>query len=174
MSTKIKDLKYYERLNFGISIIDFLYIYCGLTTSNLYTITHKDVKRLLPELKRFSIDYACKNPDLIFTGDIILVKDNKKITIPYYNPLKDSLKQTIDYGEMADPLRKEKVNKSFDITTLSNYELKLKYKLQRHSKNFNKYKICRLIKKELINRNIKGSGRKRILLENMKGEINND
>lgn len=169
--SKIDNLKIYKSMY--VSMPYFLYHYIGYNEENIYKMTHKDIKELFPTLRRSSITDVCKNPRIIYEGNVILVKDRRGLVVPYYNPLdKNSV-----FSCMDDIVSKEKDNKEYDILDikkLTNYELKKEYGLQKKSHNFGRFKMVRTIKKELDNRGIKGHGRKRVLIEKLKGEIDYD
>lgn len=60
-----------------IPMASFLYNFCAICDHNVFKVTHYDIKRLFPYLKTCSIEYVCKNYDLVCDGSVILVKDAK-------------------------------------------------------------------------------------------------
>ena len=68
----------------AISIQAFLSKYLGVCVENK-RLTHEQVKHLFPDIERSSFEDIIKNPELIYTGVVILVKDFKGELIPYYN-----------------------------------------------------------------------------------------
>jgi len=117
-------------------------------------------------LKKIEKDYSS-----IYNGDVILVKDKKGKILPYYNPLRCLDIETIDMEMIERPTFNKEVKKQVDIESLSNYELKKEYV---KDKRQHKYALCRVLKKEIAERGIKPSGRKRKMIEKYKGEIDYD
>lgn len=155
--------------NFIITMAEFLYNYFGIEDLNVFSITHEDIKVLFPELKRFSITELEKDLTLIYKGDVILVKDKKGFVLPYCNPLRYLDVDVKDLKEIKKPtcLKKSTIN----IDTLTNYQLKKEYL---KDKRLHKYSLCRVLKKEMNERNIEKSSRKKIRNEKYKGEFDYD
>ena len=106
-------------------------------------MTHEDVKMLLPHLKRISIEYVDKNPDLIARGEALWVTDKKRHTIPYVVPNLtfeevDKIDMKLDYEE------------AINIDILEDYEVK--QALKKSKKNIS---LNRKLVKELSKRDIK-------------------
>ena len=123
--------------NESISINKFLRIYYGISDEKLLTqdISHKALKRLIPELKRLSFDYAYKNKDLIASGDIILVNDCNGNMIPYLSPI------AVDDIVELDSVSISKEEKQFENICIS--------------ENLNIYQLSELCKKFKQDRRIK-------------------
>lgn len=83
-----------------IPMASFLYNFCAICDHNVFKVTHYDIKRLFPYLKTCSIEYVCKNYDLVCDGSVILVKDAKNNILPYYNPLRSD--KSYDFGLFDD------------------------------------------------------------------------
>lgn len=162
MSSKVRNLKCY--IDKQISLPDFLYNFCGVCDSNVFSMTHSDLKKLIPDLERTSYDNVFYNSNMIYDGSILLVRDCKKNVIPYFNPLRTG---SYGYEDLPELEKKEKeviTPDEFDVNLLKNYQLRLYYKLQKKSKQPGKYKFCRLIKREMHNRGMEQHGKKRILV----------
>lgn len=71
---------------YSVSLEYFLKRFCNVSKEISNTMDHNTVKELFPELKRTSYLYSLKNPKLVYTGKIMLVKDNKDHIIPYIVP----------------------------------------------------------------------------------------
>lgn len=69
----------------SIALSKFLSRYHNLTGDNLTKLTHKDVKILFPHLERYSFDELESNPELLYSGDVVMVSDGKSV-IPYRVP----------------------------------------------------------------------------------------
>lgn len=78
MSKQINE--FYEN---AISLVDFLERYCGINNINNKRITHQNVKSLFPQIKRSSFEEVIKNPELVYTGKVVFVKDFNNECIPY-------------------------------------------------------------------------------------------
>lgn len=77
----MKDLNYfYEN---AISINDFLAKYYGRSDFNGKKLIHENVKSLFPDIKRWSFEDIVKNPELVYTGKVVLVRDSSNRCIPY-------------------------------------------------------------------------------------------
>ncbi len=131
----------------SISLRKFLMYYCGINNKTLLSnkITHKDLKFLLPELKRVSFDYVLKNIDEVYTGIVVLVEDSTGNYAPYINP---KIEEYIEEFDMD--LEEDKIFESIvDLENLNLYalaELAKKYKSDNRIKEYRK--VVRMIKKK--------------------------
>lgn len=75
----------------NISLAKFLMNYCGIYNKKIYAlkISHQDIKKLIPGLKRVSFDYLQNNIHELFNGNVIAVKDSFGNIVPYVNPKLD-------------------------------------------------------------------------------------
>lgn len=78
MSKKLSE--FYEN---AISIEAFLERFCGISNINNKRLLHINLKTLFPDLKRVSFEEIIKNPELIYTGKVVFVRDYAKECIPY-------------------------------------------------------------------------------------------
>ena len=154
-----------------ITMPEFLYNYLGIEDINIFEITHEDIKIILPDVKRSSFEEINKNYISIYNGDVILVKDKKGKTLPYYNPLRYLDIEAIDMEIIARPTFDNEDSKQVDIESLTNYELKKEYI---KDKRQHKYALCRVLKKEITERGIKLSRKKRKMIEKYEGEMDYD
>ena len=69
-----------------IDMQKFLLCYLNISNENLKDITHKEVKTLMPYLKRCSFEYAEEHPELVEAGEIIYVNDRLHNIVPYLRP----------------------------------------------------------------------------------------
>lgn len=148
MDSKIKRILKYLEFENSISIKLFLVLYCNIYSDELFKIdiSHKDIKVLLPYLKTISYDYVAKNPNEVYTGDIILVKDSFGNTVPYLKP------EQKEYSEVDVSICEENLQYNFeeimelDDLSISRLVLLSKnYKANNALKEYNKVK--KLIKK---------------------------
>lgn len=159
-----------ESNNMIITMPKFLYDYLGIEDINIFKITHEDLKVLMPEVKRYSFEKLERDYSLVYQGDIILVKDIKGKLVPYYNPLKYLEIEIKDLDEIQkNCIIKEQ--EELDIENFTNYELKKEYFKDR---KLHKYKLCRVLKKEIEKRNIDLSRRKCKKYEKYKGDVDYD
>jgi len=154
-----------------ITMPEFLYNYLGIEDINIFKITHEDIKILFPKVKRSSFEKIEKDYTSIYNGDVILVKDKKGKTLPYYNPLRYLDIEFDDMEMIKKPVLDKEENRKVDIESLTNYELKKEYI---KDKKQHKYALCRVLKKEITERGIKSSGKKRKMIEKYEGEIDYD
>ena len=129
----------------SISLVKFLNLYLGITNEVLSTMTHGDIKILLPNLKRCSYEYTYDNSALVLRGEIIIVSDAKGIIVPYFKPSEEmKLEEVAVFAERAEKVNKQEV---LDYNEMNNYELKC---LLNTSKNG--YSVAKKAKEELKNR----------------------
>lgn len=124
-----------------ITLVRFLNTYLNIDNENLSKITHKDIKELMPNLKRCSFKYAIENKELVYSGHIILVKDRLNNVVPYIKP---NIITTKFRNNVSMTIKENKVIK--DIYEMSNNEL---YKVMVRTKS---PKQLKELKKEIKNR----------------------
>jgi len=107
----------------SISLQKFLINYCGIYNEKFHNIkiSHKDIKELLPDLRRVSFESLLRDKTGIYTGDIIPVKDSFNNVVPYKNPM-------LVYDELIEfDCETNKEEKAITMETinedLSTYEL---------------------------------------------------
>lgn len=107
-----------------ISLTKFLINYCGISNKNFYDmkISHQDIKKLMPDLKRVSFDILLKDKSCFYIGSIIPVKDCYDNIVPYVNPMLEFDKVLqIDCEETKE----DNIMENLVIDdTLSDYELR--------------------------------------------------
>lgn len=71
-----------------VSMTYFLSTIVGINHPAIYGkgLTHKDVKKLFPTLKRTSFDNIIDYPEKVYNGDVIMVEDAAGCVVPYLNP----------------------------------------------------------------------------------------
>ena len=116
----------------SIGIKKFLKIYFGIIDEVLLNskITHKDLRILIPELKRLPYKYTFKNNEKILSGEIVLVCDDKGTIIPYLSPIPEfDINENYDFHTKKDneELFEEVINCE-DFNTYQLSELCKKYK----------------------------------------------
>ena len=115
----------------SISLKKFLIVYCGLYSDTMINsnISHKDVKILLPEIRRISFDKLVSNRYMLYNGEVIAVKDSNDSVLPYIN-----LKLKIDKISYFDCECNHTINDEvpYDIEDLNIYSLE---KLLKESKD---------------------------------------
>ena len=93
----MKDLNYYYE--HAISINDFLEKYYGRTDFNGKKLVHENIKSLFPDIKRGCFEDIVKNPELVYTGKVVLVKDCNNKCIPYLTGYELNLNECLDSRE---------------------------------------------------------------------------
>lgn len=76
-----KDLNYYYK--HAITINEFLENYYGKNSFKGRKFIHENIKTLFPDIKRVDFEDIVKNPELVYTGQVVLVKDANNNCIPY-------------------------------------------------------------------------------------------
>ena len=154
MDSKDKKILNDLKDNNSISLRKFLMFYYGINDSNIlsHNLTHKDIKTLFPNLKRFSFDYVLDNIKEIYTGSIIMVKDSMGNAVPYINPKLDiCIEEDIDI-EITEEDNDNTLEEIIDLENLSLYELAELAKKYKTDNRINEYrKVCRIIKKRKDN-----------------------
>lgn len=88
--TQKKEIRKYEKelRETSITLTKFLISYCGISNERLKDtrISHKDVKQLMPSLKRVSFEWLMDNRILVDMGNIIPVVDFTGSIVPYIRP----------------------------------------------------------------------------------------
>lgn len=79
------DKKIKEFSKNAIDTLSFLEKYYGIVNDNLKSdkLTHQNLTTLFPQLKRVSNEWILKNPELIYMGKIVFVKDANNYCAPY-------------------------------------------------------------------------------------------
>ncbi len=129
----------------SISLVKFLNLYLGITNEVLRTMTHDDIKVLLPNLKRCSNEYAYCNSALVLRGSIIIVSDARGIIVPYLKPTEEmELVGAAIYAEANKEVGKREIS---DYNELTNYELRCLLNSSR-----NGYAVAKKARQELSSR----------------------
>lgn len=92
-----KDLDYYYK--HAISINEFLSIYYGKVEFMDKKLVHENVKSLFPFISRGSFEDIVENPELVYTGKVVLVKDSNKKCIPYIVNNRIDIKESLNDRE---------------------------------------------------------------------------
>ncbi len=131
----------------SIDLISFLESYYGIVNNDLKVnkLTHKDIKILLPNIKRMSFFELEKDKSLIYNGEVIMVHDCNCNILPYINP---HLKVNILFDEYD--CYSEKENIYFDEMMLDNLSkdelLKLRKKLKKNGQYFEQKVVTNAIR----------------------------
>ena len=126
-----KELLKEKLLNNSISLKKFLINYCGVPPYIIVDkkISHSDVKKLIPNIKRVRFDDLKYDNQKIYNGDIVIVEDSFGNLAPYcVVEINNFFGKNDDYVKECDTLDvKEKiVEKAFlntDLDKISKYEL---------------------------------------------------
>lgn len=90
MNNNKKKMKFLrqEMANNSIELKYFLLNCCGIYNEDLFSskISHKDIKALIPSLKRVSFDSLIKDISSLYNGTVVAVKDSYGNILPYVNP----------------------------------------------------------------------------------------
>lgn len=147
ISGRQKDLLKNLEKNNSISLKKFLISYCCISNNALLNskIAHKDIKFLLPDLKRFSYEYMLENLKDLYVGNIVLVEDCYGNFAPYLNPKIEEYDDIIiEYEEHQE---NDRFELAVELENLNLYELAELAKKYREDKRMTEYrKVCRIIK----------------------------
>ena len=121
-----------------ISLSKFLSRYSSIEGEDLKKLTHEDVEVLFPHLKRTSFEVVFDNPELLYSGKVLMVYDGKS-AIPYIVP-----KMLESEAEMMSITREEEKVKPvddtvYDYASMSIYELRC---LLVRKFNSNRNQVC--------------------------------
>lgn len=129
----------------SIDIRKFIYLYYGIEVNN---ISHHDVSKLIPGIKRVSFEYIKKNEELIYYGKVIYLFDSYGEVLPYLCPdefynidYDDYIDTPVNNDKDIDLTKEELQNQVVDMNKGELLELLHKYKKI--------YSFYRIIKKEL-------------------------
>ena len=131
-----------------ISLTKFLISYCGTTNKDIYSmkISHQDISKLMPQLKRVSFESLLDDRDSFYIGNIIPVKDCYGNVVPYVNP---KIEHDIIMEFDCEVTEDKKMLDAVISEDLSTYEL---IKLCKYYKTHNRLKEYRMVCK-LLNKN---------------------
>ena len=156
MKQKNEVRKYEKELRENsISLIKFLVNYCGISETSLDNskITHKDIKQLIPNLKRVGFDWLMDNRILVDVGKILPVVDITGNIVPYIRPSMEN-ENFIDVTSTKEEKYQKAIEDLVIDEDLKPYQISLlcnKYKVARR---FREYKILnRLLKNKLREQN---------------------
>ncbi len=79
----------------NLKATSFIERYYGISHENIANMTHDTIKIFFPQLQRTSFEYIQKNPELVSTGQIILVEDAKHYQVPYLAPSDSEIELTL-------------------------------------------------------------------------------
>jgi len=173
---KQKILEMLEEKN-GISLKSFLVCYCGVRNQMILSkkISHRDIKCLMPNLKRVGFDHVLKNIKEVYIGNIILVRDSYCHYAPYLKP--NIMEYNDDYefyNEYDDKTsnKDEKLGTAILSENLNLYELKqLKDKYKELGRISEYRKVCKIIRGKREDLSVYHATREKIKL---KGRLEND
>ena len=148
-------------------------------------LTHSDLMKMFPNLKRTTFDAIMDDPSCIYTGEVVAVRDSKLNIIPYINTQKNFLEteefnsiMSNEWDEDTTTWTKEK-NKvkhavKYDLKDLTVYELTVLMELYSKTGQWHDYEVVR---KTLIGREDSGRANKKskqLALKRSMKRINND
>lgn len=148
---------------YALSLKDFLIKYYGIDCRMVDKLTHKELKEIIPDIKRYPMDLVDKNKNLIYQGEVIMVKDKNNYTLAYVNPRRNGL--IFDEIKLLEIEYKEEPEESINLDFLEELSL---YELREcliEAKKSHKEKEYRKIKKEFDIKNGMQKGTKKTKLE---------
>ena len=144
-----------ELYDMSISLEKFLIMY-GLCDESILNakMSHKDVKKIIPELKRISFEALPKYRIQLRIGEIIGVRDSYGQVLPYINPelLMTDINVLIDIK--MDKYDVE-INNLIENENLNAYELEIACKKFKELKRYKEYKIAKRLLNQVLLENTK-------------------
>lgn len=140
--SELRNLQKFLKNN-SISLKKFLIIYCNIDCDSLLEIelSHKDIKILIPDLKRISFESLCNDVRLLYTGKVIAVEDSYGNIVPYVCPeQKDNSNPTIQSCKRN--IFDELENLIFN-NNLNRYQLSILCKKLKENKKIRDYRIAK-------------------------------
>ena len=158
------------KTQYCISVNAFLTKYCGIYDESILkmNLSSKDLKTLFPYLKNLSYDRVLEDPKQVYTGNILLVKDNSGNVIPYFKPKRitdDCI--TLDIKEEK---KEDKIITAINLEKLTDYQLCLLSKRYKELGRITEYRnVCRLIVERKNKSNIKKYKKEKMLIKQKEG-----
>lgn len=166
MGSKQKKKIQSEFENNSIDLKSFLISYCGIYNQTLMSkkISHKEIKYLLPHIKRVSFDSVMKDRECIYNGIVIIVRDSYGLIAPYLNPKENNIVdiRSITEMETREVIASKKEKKCIDNLNL--YELECLCKSLKLQK---KYKDYRIASEKLLQKRQKGNKKYKVKKNNL-------
>ncbi len=174
-----------ELLNNSISIKKFLIVYCGVPPHIIIDkkISHSDVKKLIPDIKRIGNDAVKDDKKKIYVGDIVVVKDSYGNLAPYVIPQMNNsinnddiyIESEIDPYNQEQNVEKELINELIneDLNKLSRYELVELCRFCKKHKKIGEYRIINKYLKLKKEKDVKTYKKEKLKLT-MKGRETDD
>ena len=172
----------------SVSIESFLCRFLGITDVGLMNahLSHNDLKAICPNLKRTGFARILDDPELVHTGEVILVTDSLNNVVPYvndgfYNLNSFGMSDVMDDSDWNTPeLWNEKKEQTpniydYELKSLSIYQLHELMQIYSKSGQYGNYEVVR---RELISREDSHYSSKkskaRMLKKEFKRHHNND
>ena len=175
----------------SVSIESFLSKFLGVYNVDLMQahLSHSDLKTLFPNLKRTGFAQVLDDPELVHTGEVVLVSDSLNNVVPYVNNGMFCKLNTFGMGDVMDDSdwnttelwdkSKEKNStpdiQDYELKSLSVYELTMLMQVYNKSGQRGNFEIVR---RELISREDSNYANKRskakALRKEMKRHHNDD
>lgn len=179
---KKKDKERLQNLNKqAVSMREFLKRFLHVDNDELieYGLTHNDLRKIFPNLKRTSFDVILDDPSVVYTGEVILVLDASEHVVPYVSKELKTLESfgiddAMDKSEWEKPPEQWGSPKQdtpnihdYDLKSMSIYELEILLKLYSYSNQMSSYYTVR---REIVSRSDSHQGNKRSKQKSLKKE----
>ncbi len=140
-----------ELRNFCISFKKFLISYYGVCYEEICNkkMSHKDIKILIPDLRRISFDALIVDKKSLYTGDVVMVRDSYGNIAPYITPEVQTtfVQQVYDCEQSITDKKDEKLKQIIISENLSKYELVVLCRYFKKNGRIAEYRIAnRLLK----------------------------
>lgn len=160
----------------AIPISTFLAKMLGIRDKNIVgELTHKDLSYLLPDLQRTSYRKILDDPEMVYSGEVVLVIDIANNAVPYIvernlQPLEEmGISDAIDTEVWDEPSKTEVPNlKDYDLKSMSIYELEQLLAIYHSTNQIGYYEKVR---REITSRSDSKQGVKRSKQKALKKEV---
>ena len=139
--SELRNLQKFLKSN-CISLEKFLIIYCNIECDSLLEIklSHKDIKELIPNLKRVSFESLCSDIRTLYTGEVIAVKDSQGNVIPYVCP--EQMEKSYPTIEDCKEKELDEIDDLIFNSDLNRYELSVICSKLKKYKKLKQYRIA--------------------------------
>ncbi len=165
----------------AVSMEEFLKRFLNINNDELIKqgLTHKELKKIFPNLRRSSFDAILDDPSMVYRGQVVLVLDSNDNVIPYVN---NQIKTIESYGiddvmdesewsmppeQWSSPREDTPRVQDYDLKSLSIYELELLLQIYSYSNQKSSYFVVR---REIVSRSDSHQGNKRSIQKSLKKE----
>lgn len=174
---KIDKKRLKELTDQAIPMSTFLSKIMGIRDKSIVgELTHKDLSFLLPELERTSYRKILDDPEMVYSGEVVLVIDSARNAVPYVverklQPLEEmGISDVIDATVWDDEMPREEIPniRDYDLKSMSVYELEQLLAIYQSTHQTGHYEKVR---RELVSRSDSKQGVRRSKQKALRKEL---